>query len=585
MDVFPISTLYGFVNASVSGGYVVALAFICLLQYVAHVHRLNRARRDQEKCSRELSDIATELIAAQRDRSLTRHENQVLREFLEESDCEKALKGILRRLAPKADENFAACLRARPSGWSVEYAIGFGASPLGGLEVDQVFHHRLLRCEAVVLVGDMLQSSRLWATLPHTVRLRVRELYLFGIGDRDNLQGVFVATGLLFPGGDWPRQLESTARVLSALSGSLRDRWRLQSGQNELQSRNELLQSRDEMLSLRSIADRHFESPLRMIGEFVEQATAKIGAERAALFLFSRNQSPQFRAMIRCGQTLAAGIKDEWYKREDNLALEGMSLKDPVHYSAAELARLKLDDLLGAAMVVPICQQEHPIGLFVFSRREKVDFSPAQRQLANWAGSLLAELFPRVVNQAVVARQARIDALTQLANRGSFDRQIVQELQAARLTNTPLSLLLLDLDRFKSINDRYGHRGGDAVLRAAANLVRECVQNIRVADRFQGAAPFVARYGGEELAILLPRLSLEAARRIGESICEQMATARIDFDGEPIPVTTSIGLACVPDHADSVDELIAAADAALYLAKANGRNRLEVAEAALNVAG
>jgi diguanylate cyclase (GGDEF)-like protein len=585
LNVFPLSALSDFVNASVSGGYVVALAFICLLQYVAHVHRIKRARQEQEQCSRELSEVATELIAAQRDRSLTRHENQVLREFLEEPDGERALKGILRRLAPRSDENLAACLRVRPAGWSVEYGIGLGAPPIEGLEVDRVFHQRLLRGEAVVLAGEMLRSSRLWATLPPAIRVKVRELYLFGIGDRDSLQGVVIATGLLFPGGDWPRQLESTARVLAALSGSLRDRWRLQSGQNELQSRNELLQARDEMLSLRSIADRHFESPLRMIGEFVEQATVKIGAERAALFLFSRNQSPQFRAMIRCGQTLDAGIKDDWYQREDQLALEGLNLRDPAHFSAAELARLKLGDQLGAAMVVPIFQNEHPLGLFVFSRREQADFSPAQRQLAHWAGSLLAELFPRVVNQAVVARQARIDALTQLANRGSFDRQIVQDLQAARLTNAPLSLLLLDLDRFKSINDRYGHRGGDAVLRAAAALVRDCVQNIRIADRFQGATPFVARYGGEELAVLLPRLSLDAARRIGESIRNQMATARIDFDGEPITVTASIGLASVPDHADSVDELIAAADAALYLAKANGRNRLEIAEAALNVAG
>jgi diguanylate cyclase (GGDEF)-like protein len=441
-----------------------------------------------------------------------------------------------------------------------------------------VFHSRLVRGEPVVLVGDLLRASRLWATLPAGVRPKIRELYLFGVRGPDDLLGAFAVSGLLAPAGDWPRQLESTARVLTAVAGSLRDRWRLESRQNELHSK-------DEMLSLRSIADRHYESPLRMIGEYVEQAAAKIGAARAALFLANRDQASQFRAMIRCGEPIPVHLKEQWYQHEDRLAVTGMSRGEPLYFSPKELQNTSAGGAIGAAMVVPIAQRQRTIGLLVFTRHDTAGFSASQQELATWSGSLLAELFPRVVNQAVVARQARTDALTQVGNRGSFDRQIEQDLQASRMSNTPLSLLLLDLDRFKSINDRYGHRGGDAVLKAAATIVRDCIQNIRVVDRLLGATPFVARYGGEELAVLLPRLNLEAARRIGESIRSDLAAARIEFDGEVLQVTTSVGLAAFPDHADSVDELIAAADAALYLAKANGRNRVEVAERTLTAAG
>lgn len=577
MILIPFSALIEFVHSSVSGGYVVALAVICLLQYVLHMHRMNLARRERDQCHRDMSGVTIELNAARRDRSLTTHENQVLREFLSESDCGKAVKGLLRRFAPNFDEGCAACLRSRPSGWTIEHSVGLSSTSAEGVEVDPVFHSRLLRGEPVVLTGELLRSSRLWGSLPHSARVKIRELYLFGVGSQDDLFGTFISTGLLSPGGDWPRQLESTARILSAVSGSLRDRWRLESRQHELQWR-------DEMLSLRSIADRNFESPLRMIGEFVEQAAAKIQADRATLFLSSRNQRPQFRALIRSGESLPAGLKEQWYQSEDRLAVTAMAMRKPAHYSADELLQSELNGSFGAAMLVPISQEERTIGLLVFTRRQEQDFSAGQQQLATWSGSLLAELIPRVVNHAVVARQARIDALTQLANRGSFDRQIAQELESARASRSPLSLLLLDLDRFKSINDRYGHRGGDAVLRATAALVRECVQNVRVVDRFLGASPFVARYGGEELAILLPRLPIEAARRLGESICSSLAGSRIDFEGVPISVTTSVGLAGFPDHADSVDDLVAAADAALYLAKTNGRNRLEVAELALTAA-
>jgi diguanylate cyclase (GGDEF)-like protein len=543
----PVNALLDISQASVSGGYVVAMAAICLLQYAVHVHRMNRARREREDCHRELSGAELELESARRDRTLTRHENQIVREFLSEGDCDKALRRLVERLAPPSDDGCAFCLRYQASVASIEQSVGFGAVSPDDLEIDRVFRPRLARGEPVVLAGEMLFGSRLWATFPFGDRQKIRELYLFGIAGEGELLGVFGTTSLMPAGDEWSRQLESTARVLSFVGGSLRDRWRLDARQNELKSK-------DEMLFLRSIADRHFDSPLRMIGELVEQAAAKIGADRAVLFLSSRNQAPQFRPLIRCGESLPSAFKEQWYQAEDLLAAAAMTSPACVHHSAAELLRMNLEVAINAAILVPIAQEERTIGLLIFTRRRKRDFSALQRELAAWTGALLADQIPRVVNQAVVTRQARIDALTQLANRGSFDRRIAEETQSARSSNTPLSLLIFDLDRFKSVNDRYGHRAGDAVLRATAAIVREGVQNIRIADHLSGVNPFVARYGGEELAVLLPRFDLEAARRIGESICRQVAGTPIDLGGESISVTTSAGLAGLPDHADSADD-------------------------------
>jgi diguanylate cyclase (GGDEF)-like protein len=580
--LFSISPLLDLVNSTVSGGYVVALAFICLLQYVLHMHRMKLARLEREQSQRDISGVEFQLSAAQRDRLLTTHENQVLRDFLNESDCNEALRNLLRRLAPSFDEGCAVCVRSRPAGWVIEESVGFSAAPAREIEVDDVFHSRLQRGEPVVLAGDLLRSSRLWESLPHSARTVIRELYLFGIGSQEELNGAFVTSGLVCSGGDWARQLESTARLLSAVSDSLRDRWRLESRQLELQWR-------DDMLFLRSIADRNFESPLRMIGEFIEQTALRIQADRVTLFLSSRNQPPhsqfsQLRALVRGGENFPAELIESWHASEERLAAAATAFSGPTHYSSGDLQKSGLKSPFGAAMLVSIAadtQRDRTIGLLVFTRRLEQDFSPPQQQLAAWSGSLLAELIPRVVNHAEVSRQAWIDSLTQLANRGSFDRQIAIEMETARASQAPLSLLLLDLDRFKSINDRYGHRCGDAVLRATAALVCDSLQNMRVGDSLVGRDPFVARYGGEELAVLLPRLPIEAARRIGETICADLARTPIEFEGEKIQVTTSVGLAAFPDHAESIDDLIATADTALYQAKSNGRNRLEVAERAL----
>ncbi|MBW7905686.1 MAG: GGDEF domain-containing protein [Phycisphaerae bacterium] len=164
-------------------------------------------------------------------------------------------------------------------------------------------------------------------------------------------------------------------------------------------------------------------------------------------------------------------------------------------------------------------------------------------------------------------KAAYTDAVTGLANRAAFERQLAQSWRRRR-EHSGLALILLDLDSFKRINDNHGHAAGDAVLRQVADRVREC---------FDGAA-FVVRYGGDELAVLLrhgcPRTLSDQCERIRSTV----AARPIDHGGQSILVTASIGAAIArASGSDDPAELVAAADAALYRAKRGGRNRVETA--------
>lgn len=160
-------------------------------------------------------------------------------------------------------------------------------------------------------------------------------------------------------------------------------------------------------------------------------------------------------------------------------------------------------------------------------------------------------------------RLALVDPLTELANRRAFDDGAMQGLAQAATAAAPVSLLLLDLDHFKAINDRYGHDGGDDVLRAFAD---HCRAMARPDD-------LVARLGGEEFAILMPGLGAADAYRRAELIRQDVADHPILLRSETVHVTVSIGCAtCRPARAESLAALIKAADEALYEAKKRGRN-------------
>ena len=194
--------------------------------------------------------------------------------------------------------------------------------------------------------------------------------------------------------------------------------------------------------------------------------------------------------------------------------------------------------------------------------------------MADWAAEYLAETIRRVLTHAAVEQQARQDALTELANRRIFDQQLKDAVAKAERTGGECSLLFFDIDRFKSINDTYGHPAGDEVLRRVSAVLKDQVRKHHRSDR-----PLAARYGGEELAVLLPGTGIEEAHTIAEAIRSAVEKCVIHHRGRTISVTLSAGVATCPGSAASAHELLTAADAALYHAKATGRNNVCCADA------
>ncbi|HEY0832660.1 MAG TPA: diguanylate cyclase [Azospirillum sp.] len=162
---------------------------------------------------------------------------------------------------------------------------------------------------------------------------------------------------------------------------------------------------------------------------------------------------------------------------------------------------------------------------------------------------------------------ATTDALTEVWNRRHFMELAANEVRRAQRYRRPLGVLLFDLDRFKLVNDTYGHAAGDETLRIVVARARQALR----------ATDSIGRFGGEEFVVLLPETDLEHARVVAERMRQAIADGPVDFDAERFPVTASIGVTVWQDGEPSVEKALRRADSALYEAKQLGRNRIALA--------
>jgi diguanylate cyclase (GGDEF)-like protein len=163
-----------------------------------------------------------------------------------------------------------------------------------------------------------------------------------------------------------------------------------------------------------------------------------------------------------------------------------------------------------------------------------------------------------------IYRLTTVDGLTQVHNRRYFDEAIERELSRCRRYGRALSLLLIDVDHFKRINDTFGHLAGDAVLKEVASAIQK---RIRKED-------LLSRYGGEEFAVLTPEIDQKGAHAMGEKVRKVIEKHEFSFDGEVIPVTVSCGVSSLGKKSDDAAALVQRADEKLYEAKESGRNKV-----------
>ncbi len=213
-----------------------------------------------------------------------------------------------------------------------------------------------------------------------------------------------------------------------------------------------------------------------------------------------------------------------------------------------------------ASVLVPLRFMGAVIGLLAVDRLAGRTFEERELEIVELFANLAAIAIRNARSYKEMEVQASTDGLTGLFNHRRFQEALALEVARAERYDTDFCLLMLDLDRFKSVNDTVGHQRGDEVLRDVADVLRRCSRE----------SDFAARYGGEEFAMILPHTDIDEARRVAERVRGQVADLSAIESG--LSVTVSVGIASFPRHAGDTGGIIGAADAALLAAKARGRN-------------
>jgi diguanylate cyclase (GGDEF)-like protein len=563
-----VDLLFEFCDRAVSGGYLVAMVLICATQYMFHLYSNQRSRDLKDRLCRQIDDVQKDLRSVSRDRTLTSLENQILRDFTGELDLDRTIEQLIVRLVSDVD-GFAAYVPLGLADKSIRHSRGLSEQSRAALVVDPELLKRVGSEGVAAFRRSDLQGTRLFESLSPADRQQFDRLFIAGIGDAECLAGVIVTTALIPPGIPLEEQVELARRLMRSLSGIVRR-------STELEVRDQQLQSINEIMELRAVTDKKHASPLDMVEAFVDRLRQMTGAERAVLFLITPDGRGSYKPLCRCGDPLAATISRRHAEFEAILAESAIARKTPETLSATDLIRLGVQSLVGAAIIAPVISPNGIAGALCLTRQTNEPFANVSPQLLPWAARYLSETLLRVLHQAVSEWHARHDPLTDLSNRRTFDNELTSALRTAASQGGRCALLMVDIDRFKGVNDRFGHLVGDEVLRCVSKVLKETVS--RVSTRTSALA---ARFGGEEFAVLLPGLSGIDAAKIAETIRSSVEVLPIHSQQGQISVTVSIGVAVVPDHARTAEELIAIADSALYQAKDAGRNQVICAGAAV----
>ena len=220
------------------------------------------------------------------------------------------------------------------------------------------------------------------------------------------------------------------------------------------------------------------------------------------------------------------------------------------------------DKALRYTAVIPLRGKTEEVGLIILFLENTMN-----ERISMILDTLITQVSISLYNSILFDKLGKLaitDGLTNLHNHRNFQEHMESEIKEANRYNKPLTLLMIDIDHFKVLNDTYGHPQGDRVLKKLSDII---MQTIRDVD-------YAARYGGEEFCIALPNTDLSGAYKIAERLRKKIESLSIRTDkGDNIRFTVSIGMSCVPGDARNKDELIQHADHALYTSKEKGRNR------------
>jgi diguanylate cyclase (GGDEF)-like protein len=317
--------------------------------------------------------------------------------------------------------------------------------------------------------------------------------------------------------------------------------------QQDLQYERQKLQLLYDMMAVAADADKDLEDVFELVHR---QIADTFHFSRVMIGLIDEQQSKIVPA------NPSDQIAQEW---ADSLTLSALAGDDSKQTQDA----VNASDSHNKA-VVPIMYKDKLLGIIYTENEDNKRFADVQMQFLTAVAQQLGTIMMNVRQYEHIKKLAITDGLTGLHTRQYFSERYAEEYAGAQRYNTPLCLIMIDIDDFKKINDTYGHVTGDKVLIAVSRMIQRKVRTYDI----------VARYGGEELILLLPRTALTDAFRIAERIRDSFHTLAF-----PFKITASIGLAAYPHHAQDKEDLLMLADDAMYRAKHQGKDRIKVAHA------
>jgi len=298
---------------------------------------------------------------------------------------------------------------------------------------------------------------------------------------------------------------------------------------------------------------------------FIEELKKVVDVSWAAIVLIEENNlyflalSSEIGSAWKVGERVPIkGTATEWVVTHKKTMVES----DLSQESQFVTAESHLKQGIRSIAYLPLIAKDKAIGSLIVASRHPNAYSHKHMMFLEHLAFQIAMPIENSQLYAEAKKEARIDELTGLFNRRSLDEVMASEISRRSRYGGVFSLIIIDLDNFKTFNDNYGHLAGDNLLKEGGSSIRN---PIRGADQ-------AFRYGGDEFAVLLPNTSIDAANRVAERIRKQVASKGIASN---IQITASLGLASWPANGISANEVIEAADVALYHAKRSGGNRSE----------
>ncbi|WP_228014951.1 diguanylate cyclase [Synechocystis salina] len=364
---------------------------------------------------------------------------------------------------------------------------------------------------------------------------------------------------------------ELEKRVMERTQALAKSEDKLHQVNQQLQERLEELKRRNQEMELLSTLNEYLQSCV-----VVDDACASVAALAKPLFpdiagaIFIFDSTANYFELAKtwgsfpCSQPVFNSV-DCWALRRGQVHWVGQDQHD--------LFCDHLDDQCSTqeSLCIPLIAQGETLGLLNLCSQRAGVINPEQQQLAKTIAEQVSLAIANIKLREKLENQSIRDPLTGLFNRRYLEQFFLQELGRARRYNYSIGVIMGDIDHFKQFNDQLGHDAGDHVLKVIGRILQS---NIRGSD-------IACRYGGEEMTIVLPQTSMEDTIAKAESLRQAIASMAVDYKGRQLgTLTVSLGIACYPNHGETMANIIQAADRALYQAKDAGRNRVVMANEA-----